>query len=171
MTVKGLRMRKVIRKGKTWGDGLAGAISVEIDDKKRIYTKYVNERAGKAISFDYAFYKAETLWYWLLSKDIKVDRPMAESTGTIAGFNDYLRLTEYVELQCSLRGIDCEAMLHPQLIGLEDSKVIIDDGKSLEVRYIRMLGKHIKYHVLVKEGKTTGARAKGVYKSVSICRE
>lgn len=151
--------------------GRLAVMLVSVDSKKRVYEVIESGRGTKprVLSFDYVHLKSEKLHEWLLAQNEYWDRPAAEYIGTERAYRYMRDITERVETLCAVRGIECYALLHPQLIGLEGCKVLIDTGKGQNVKYVSMQGKYIKYHVLLRTADAmSGGRAKGVYNSVTV---
>lgn len=122
-------------------------------------TKYYKV-GDKWVSFDYVWYKTGLLVEWLERLDIVPRWALFDAHyGTARGYEIYKGLVKQVERVCAARGIECEAMLHGGLKGVEgvDMKVSWEGGAWVAGRVERK-GKYIKYYMIVRSGQTLGRK-------------
>lgn len=129
-----------------------GQVTVECKDGYYVYRKDSNK--PREVSYGYTRKKTEKLAEWLREQGTQWDNPLDSWYGDPKGYKYYLDTMDKVEQVCQLLGVQCYALAHKDLMGLEDCWIEIGGAK----REVKIRGKYIIYHHLMAKGQLFGSR-------------
>lgn len=139
----------IIREGKTITKG-----QITVECWNGYYRWQKDQNQPKEASYSYVKTKTMRLAAWLREQGVYWDNPLDTWHGQVQGYKYYLDTLDRVGEVCLLLKIECYAMAHPDLMGLEGCLIEIEGA----IKEVKLYGEYIKFHSLRAEGQRFGNR-------------